>query len=359
MSFLKSVEKGGKRLLIKIISTIFPVPAQMDQMRLKSAAVRKILIVRIEKKLGNMVMSTFLPRAFKSLYHDAEIDLFVHKTMEQVWKRNPFVTRVLTFDHKKHLLNPLKLISLLLSIRKRGYDVVIDCSNPGGYSLSNGLLTRITGALYQVGFKRGESDLTLNVSVDPDMSLHYIDIIHQLLSPFAMGDAKFEPELFIPEETDKDDQQSETEITHNAVLLWVGARHDKQWNIEHFRTLANSLRSYEERPVYYVCGPGEKKLYENLRARESRDLLYIEDLDRLVRLIADCGLFVSGDAGPLHLAAALNKSTVGIFLQKNFSMYGYDNGRDQKVVDLAENPDNVQEVIRICKELMVTEAKSA
>ena len=99
-------------------------------------------------------------------------------------------------------------------------------------------------------------------------------------------------------------------------------------------------------------------MYENLQARESRDLLYIEDLDRLVRLIADCGLFVSGDAGPLHLAVALNKSTVGIFLQKNFSMYGYDNGRDRKVVDLSENPDNVQEVIRICKELMVTDEKS-
>lgn len=359
MTFLKSIERNGKRLLIRAISLILPKQEQVNPEQLRNAAIKKVLIIRLEQKLGNMVMTTIIPRAIKEMYDEADIDILVHSHLTPVWENNPFVRLILEFNHVSHLVNPFRLLNLIISIRKTGYDVALDCSNPAGFSLSNGLFTRMSGATYQVGFKRGNSDLMLNVSVTPDLSKHYIDIIIDLLSVFRQDIRRFEPEIFI---TDEEKSRSMSilenygvENDSKVVVIWVGARFGKQWNIEHFRDLGSTLESETGSRCLYLCGPEEKRLFDYLTGLEIDNVLNVSDLRTLACIIDRCDLFISGDAGPLHLAVALNKSTVGIFLVNNVGMYGYDNCENHRVADLTSEPEDIEKVKKVCREIFQLE----
>ncbi|KPK95533.1 hypothetical protein AMJ80_05095 [bacterium SM23_31] len=356
MSYLKKIERSGKKLLVKILKFVFPARTGVDAAQLKKAHIKKILIIRLEQKLGNLVMTTFFPRALKDIYPEADIDILVHESLKTIWDNNPFVSRLVIFSHKKHLHNPVRLIKFLYLLRRSRYDLVMDCSTPGGFSLSNGLLARLTGAPFQAGFKRGESDHFLNATVSPDQTKHYVDILHDLLDLFTSDKKRYQPEIFL---TDKETSSAHEKLAssgintcNNLIFIWVGARHIKQWEIEHFKSLAKSLRGASDVRVLYLCGPQEKQLYDDLSGEEPGKALYIDDFRELTALIQQCSLFVSGDAGPLHLAAALDIDTVGIFLQNNYTMYGYDDGKKHRIVDLSNDRDNVQKVIDICREVL-------
>jgi len=356
MPVLKPIERFGKKLLLFVLLLVFGKGKQYKNIHDKHNTIKKILILRLEQKMGNLVMTTFFPKALKEIYPEADVDLFIHEKMKSIWNNNPDINEILLFSHETHLSNPIKMIALMLSIRKSRYDIVIDCSTPSGFSLSNGLVAKLTGGIYRVGFQRGASNCFLNCTVVPDNNKYYVEIMHDLLAVFTPEVKYYPPKIYL---TDTEISSAWEELSdldigrhEKLIYIWVGARHSKQWDIEHFRALAGSLRSHNRARVLYLCGPEEKKHYEYLSENEPGSTLYIDDIRKLAGLITVCELFVSGDTGPLHLAAVLAKSTIGIYFLNNYSVYGYDDGAKHKVVDLSNEIDNVKKVTAACHEVL-------
>ncbi len=356
MPVLKSFERIGKKLLLFALRLVFNKGKHYKNIHDKHNTIKKILILRLEQKMGNLVMTTFFPKALKEIYPEADVDLFIHDTMKSIWDNNPNVNKILLFSNNTHLFNPIKMMALMHSIRKSRYDIVIDCSTPSGFSLSNALVAKLTGGTYRVGFQRGASDCFLNCAVAPDNNKYYVEIMHDLLTVLTPDVKYYSPKIYL---TDSEISNAREELAdfdigrhERLIYIWVGARYYKQWDIEHFRVLAGSLRSNNLTRVLYLCGPEEKKHYEYLSENEPGSALYIDDIRKLAGLITVCELFVSGDTGPLHLAAVLAKSTVGIYFRNNYSIYGYDDGAMHKVVDLSNELDNVKKVAAACHEIL-------
>ena len=63
------------------------------------------------------------------------------------------------------------------------------------------------------------------------------------------------------------------------------------------------------------AGPGEDSLARQIQAacRYSRPRLYSGSLAGLIALLRRASIFIGGDTGPLHLAAALGVPTVALF----------------------------------------------
>jgi heptosyltransferase-2/heptosyltransferase-3 len=356
MRFLKLTEQRGKQLLIKLLSVFLPVQKEIDTAELQRRHFNRILIIRLEQKLGNLVMSTFFPRALKDMFPQSTVHLFVHNRLKSVWDNNPFVDCIITFDHKYHLYNPIRFVQLLRQLRNNRYDLVIDLSTPGGFSLSNGLLTTITGAPYRAGFQRGESVRFLNISVPPELNKHYIELENDILRKFRPDVKMYKPEMFLSENEIQTALKKLSSIQRTTddklVFLWIGARDKKQWDTKCFIALKNILEAESGACVVILCGPGEIHWYNQLTLLYPNKTIYVDDFRLLAGLISQCDLYVSGDAGPLHLAVALNRKTLGIYLQKNYSTYGYNNGIQHRVVDLSENPGDVKTVAEHCKVLL-------
>jgi len=351
MSFLKSIERGGKRLLIRLIGSTMHSDNCVEVFHRERADVKKILVLRLEQKVGNVVMTTFFPHALKDIFPGARVDLLVHESAAPLWDNNPHVDTIHVFSHRIHLRNPLLLLRFFLMLRRSGYDVVLDCSTPGGFSVSSALLSRFTGARFRAGFLRGESDRFLNMTVPPDHSKHYIMIMHDLLK--LLGNEKvYRPEIYVSDDETASARRkyarNGADFPGNYILIWLGAHAIKQWDVSHFRELARLLRKTVSMPVFYFCGPAERGIYADLLQKESGSLIYIDDLRELAALIRMSNLFISGDAGPMHLAAALDVKTVAVFLQDNFTVFGYNDGVRHRVVDLSGDKDDIDGVFQAC-----------
>jgi len=89
----------------------------------------------------------------------------------------------------------------------------------------------------------------------------------------------------------------------------------KQWPPESFAALADALLKDFALAAILNCGPGEEALAVQVRqsCRLANPQPYLGDLKGLIALLRRSRLMVGPDSGPLHLAAALNVPTVGLF----------------------------------------------
>ncbi|MSO35732.1 MAG: lipopolysaccharide heptosyltransferase I [Acidobacteria bacterium] len=102
---------------------------------------------------------------------------------------------------------------------------------------------------------------------------------------------------------------------HYMVLNPGAAWPNKRWPAERFGALAAQLRARTGRPSLVTWGPGERALAEQVAgasdgAAAPAPPTAIADLAVIVR---DAALVVSGDTGPLHIAAAMGTPLVGLY----------------------------------------------
>jgi heptosyltransferase I len=100
----------------------------------------------------------------------------------------------------------------------------------------------------------------------------------------------------------------------NFVLINPGAGWaTKQWPAERYGRVARVL-AQAGFTVLVNAGPGEQELAESVRQASSGAAIAISgSLAELIALTRRAKLFIGGDTGPMHLAAALQVPVVGLF----------------------------------------------
>ena len=90
---------------------------------------------------------------------------------------------------------------------------------------------------------------------------------------------------------------------------------NKRWPAERFGAVARHLRARHGWPSIVAWGPGEEDLARAVVAAAdgAAALAPATSLGELLAIVGAAGLVVSGDTGPLHLAAALGTPIVGIY----------------------------------------------
>ncbi len=103
-------------------------------------------------------------------------------------------------------------------------------------------------------------------------------------------------------------------VNSRTVVLNPGAGHRaKRWSVEKFARLAERIAAELQLEPLVIWGPGEESDSESIVSRSSATLAPPTTLRELAFLLRRCRLMVSGDTGPLHLAAALGTGVVGLY----------------------------------------------
>ncbi len=350
MPLLKNFERKGKILLLKVVCLFLPEGKHFDNIRDKKGEIKKILITRLENRMGNVVMNTFYPKALKEQFPEAEVDFFLYTSLSSLLDNNPHVDNVFTYDPDVHLKNPLNILKILRKLRKKKYHIVFDCSTPGTFSVSSAILTRIINGKYRIGFKRGESDRFLNISVTADHSQHYITMLHALLETVFELKNEYKPEIYISTDENNLIQNKLEKIDpagqQKLVVISVRAKlgHGIKLSLEDIRKIGSGLVENPEIKIVYLCSIFEKEEYDILNSEEPDNVLYLNEKREICALFSQCDLFLSGDGGLTHLAYASGTKMVTIFSQKNYTNYGYDNGIDQKIIMVDAKIDDTKEI---------------
>jgi len=350
---MKSIERRGKRLVVSVLGFLLGAPS-VSSKRISPDRLRRVLVVRQDERLGNVLLITPLLEGLRRALPEARIVVLVSRRFADVLRSNGDIDSLKTFDKKELLKNPLRLVALIRWLRRGSFDLAVDCGPIDDLSLNNSLLTYLSGAPLRLGHQRADSHLFLNLLVPPrtgDRSEadRHLDLLRYLFEKVSAGPVKL---TLQPEERVRARQrwQALGFPGGRVVAIHVGGRGSKQWGWDNFLSLAERLISEDGVRVILYWGPDEKDLVGRLRDRPRPGLvlsppLSVRDLAAQLEL---CAVFVGNDTGPMHLAVAVGTPTVAVFLKANYTRYGprQDTHRIIYHPDGKVSPDDVHRAVR-------------
>jgi ADP-heptose:LPS heptosyltransferase len=358
---MKALERAGKRLLFRAVSLgrwseILPPSA----VRLET--VRRVLLVRPDNRLGNLVLATPCLTRLRERLPAARVSLLAGRIASELFRHDPRLDERIVFDHRGLVRNPLRLLPL--ASRLKGYDLAIDLSHMHSLSVTSSLATLATGAPYRVGYRRDGAERILNLPVEPgpeDRAEH--EILLDLLR-HVLGDLPPTAPALPLSDREREAARARlallgiAEGTGPVVGMHLGGKPARRWEAGKFDALADRLVEACGAAVLFLWGPREEPLLAKVRPhRGTKFLLPPLGIRELAGLLSRLSVLVTSDTGPMHLAQAVGTPTVAMFFVGNFERYGYRGGASQVLYAEGASP-GVDEVLAAVRDSIRERARS-
>jgi heptosyltransferase I len=204
--------------------------------------------------------------------------------------------------------------SVKSEMRAAAYDTVIDFQG----SIKSALVARISGPDNVVGFQ-GPREYAAAMLYSRKVAATATHIVDQNieLARSVVGDASAPARNLLPiddaAETWVSSRLNELGISKFAILAPTAGWKAKEWPAANFGAVAAAMAK-----VGVAClvnfGPGEDDIANEVRAASNGSAIpFACDLSRLISLTRRASLFIGGDTGPMHLAAAVKVPVVALF----------------------------------------------
>jgi heptosyltransferase-1 len=233
----------------------------------------------------------------------------------------PLVECVHVVDTLAWRLAPLSGTSLraawlaIRELRESGYGMAIDLQG----SLKSAVVAALSAAPRRLGFSRpreAPAGLAYTRRIEAQ-GVHIIEQNLSLCAPLTRGIRRQAPAFDLPFDAAAE-RECQAELSRRGVgefvILAPGAGwQGKQWPPESYAEVARALRGLGL-ACLVTFGPGEEALAQAV-AEHSRGaaVAFPCSISGLIALTRRARLFIGGDTGPMHLAAALHVPVVAIF----------------------------------------------
>lgn len=280
-----------------------------------------ILIVRLGA-LGDIVHALPALAALRSMWPDARIDWLVDT------KHVPLVELVEGVDEivairPGRMLGPSGLRQIIGRLRAQRYDLCLDLQG----LVKSALLAVASGARRVAGFPHGSlrepAARFLYTETGGRDEGHVIDKNLSLLDAVGVRGARnwtshlkeaFPLRIVASPVPAVARRMAGTDA--GLVLMNPGAAWpNKQWPAERFAELARRIEARRSLRSLVLWGPREESLAARIErlSHGAARMAPATEVSDLVALARNAALMVSGDTGPLHLAAAVGAPVVGLY----------------------------------------------
>ncbi|MDE3056596.1 MAG: glycosyltransferase family 9 protein [Bacteroidota bacterium] len=274
----------------------------------------RILLTRM-KFIGDVVLTTPLIHTLRDTFPEAYIAYLGDAQAVSLLEHNPYLDEIIPFDFRKNsFIEQLRVASLL---RKKKFDLAIDLfCNP-----RSALLTFATGAPVRVGGDlRGRRKLYTIRIRDDGTPKSAIDFHYQSLKAAGIQPLHHKTEIFLADEEKAEAHKFlkhlGIDVTKRIVAIHPGATwRSKKWLPERFARLSDKISTELNAETILTAGTGDFAEVQSVQKAASQKIkaLPVLPLRKLAAVLAQCSVFVTNDCGPMHIAAAVGASTVGIF----------------------------------------------
>ncbi len=301
----------------------------------------KVLVVKFWG-IGSIALAGQTLVALKKRYPRAEFHFLTLESNRPFLHYVPVVDEVISLDIRGG--GPrvfFRILRLLLSLRRRGYDLVVDLEF---FTRFSALVSFMTGAPVRVGFHAWEVWRGNLANVDVPFNRYW----HVTQNFFNLGRAagvvEEEPPAFRlnPEEKDRSEAAAALEeagIRESEKILLINPNAgemalERRWPPGNFAALAVELtRENQEdpglRPVF-IGAPGERDYVEaavNQAGPAAVNLAGKISIGGLLALFERAEGLVTNDSGPLQLALCQGLPTVSFFGPETPVLYGPKGGQ--------------------------------
>lgn len=270
----------------------------------------KLLFVRLGS-LGDIIHTVPAVSAVRGALPQASIHWLVDVRHLEVLELVDGVDRI-------HAIRPTASgwVSAVAGLRREQYEAALDFQG----LIKSATLARLSGAKRVVGFTRGAlreaaAATFYSESVAPVPGRHVIDKNLSLLRAIDVPQPAAAVFPFVRKPSSAL-QWARAQVGERVAILNPGAAWpNKRWHPERFGAVAAAIRARHALPSIVIWGPGERELAGRVAAA-SDGAAQVAPATTIADLFALCGsasLVVSGDTGPLHIAAAARAPIVGLY----------------------------------------------
>jgi heptosyltransferase-1 len=285
---------------------------------------KRILIVKLGS-IGDVVHTLPALAALKTAFPECQVDWLVERKSSIILRNNPLLHQVIEVDTQRwreSWANPGvwgAIRDRFSYLRHQHYDLAMDFQG----LWKSAAFSYFSGARRVIGFGKqwlrepGCRILYHEAIVVRPGIQHVIDIYNELPQRLGAPAKGYHFDFCVS-------QDDETYISANlsahgvrefVILNPGGGWETKTWNSENFGQLHLKLREATRFQSVITWGPGEEQLVDQLvgSCREAPPVVFPTTIPQFIALARRASLFVGGDTGPMHLAAACQTPIVGVF----------------------------------------------
>ncbi len=297
-------------------------------MGLTQATFENILIIK-PSSLGDVVRCIPILSGCRKAYPNAKISWLVRPDCGQLLQGNPDLNEIIYFDRKhlgkfgrsfKATVDAFKFLGML---KKKKFDLVIDLQG----LFRSGLMSYCTKAPIRMGFKNARElapvFYTHKIAISSQRE-HVVDSYWRFAGALGFQGRDKTFNMVTPQDVERSsrellEQSIQSPGSDYAVMLIGGTEEAKRWPIELFAKLADRLNScYSINTILLGAGACEealaRQMIENTTNQKNViNLIGKTTLPQMVAILRKARFVVGNDSGPLHIAAALARPTIGIY----------------------------------------------
>ncbi len=323
-----NLERRLKRNISSILARWAKRP-KLSAAELRALPLRRILIVRQQNQMGDMICATPVFRAISETFPQGELILVTSPVNVEVVRNNPNLAGIITFDQKMWR-NPFRLWGFIRQIRQVRAEVAFVLSSVS-FSATSAAIGLVSGARYVVGSDSVPFGLdisrhafSLEMPTSPDLNDHAIK--HSLAPLQSIGIST--DDLSTVVNPSADEEKSATTIMENLALkkgFWAvhpgAGKQQNIWPPARFAAIVAQTVSAGKQ-VLVLHGPADQDVLSSMMQELSSQYDVHENqvvvaprtpIGVGAALLQQADRFLCNDTGVMHLAGALQVPTLALF----------------------------------------------
>ena len=276
----------------------------------------KILAIQF-KYFGDAVLMTPALRALREHFPGAELHVLAPEEIAPIFQHLPWLHRVWPMPRRRGSASLRQIWPVLRALRREQFDRSADfASNDRG-----AILSRLIGARRRLGWDEhggfwGRKFCYTERVAPAGETLHESARLVRLLSGWQIpppasleSEIRADPSLAAAAKKILPDE-------HTVVCHVASSQPKKEWPLANWAKLNKRATSAGYRVVFTTArGEREAALMTDLEKLTPNAVILplVLELPLFLAVLERAGVFISGDTGPLHLAAGLGVPTISLF----------------------------------------------
>jgi len=287
---------------------------------------KKILFLRYDGKIGDMIINTLMFREVKKAYPGIQIDVVVRGANRQVIENNPNVDEIYEYD--KGTKNLKKLAE---KIRKEDYDLLIDFSEM--LRVKQMMFINLCKARINMGLDKSRWSL-FDISVEPEKDFKWTEHITRryaaYLKKLGINTEDLSYDIFINSEEEKIGKDLKIKIGVGNKLITInpyGASKHKTFSKEKIKEMVEFFSDKKDSYITFVFPPNKKsEVLEMIKKLKNRKIVIngnIKTVRDSAGIIKYSDFLITPDTSVVHIGAAFDKNMVAVY-PPNGGKFGVD-----------------------------------
>ena len=284
---------------------------------------KKVVFIQLSA-LGDTILAIPTIRAIRNAFPNAEFTMLASPTNLNYLKHCPYIDKRIPFRTPEP--------RMLAQLRQEGFDWAIDLEH---WPRLSTLLAYASRAPMRIGFRtKGQHRHFLFTHAVPHTARrHEVRNFLDLATRLGCPTLEFGLEVWYGEAERVWVQHTLTqEAVSRKLPIFVlhpeaGRRDEprRRWPVERYIALADTLVARYGAQIILTGAPGEVAVSQEIAERTKHRAVMLAgrtDVNQLAALFAEAALVISGNCGPMHLAAAAGTRVIGLHGPTNFAQWG-------------------------------------